>query len=116
MISPLQPIVVTIGEDIILPCRLDPAMNAAVMTVEWSRPDLNPRFVHVWHEGRDLMDDQNLSYKRRTSLSADKLKLGDISLKISKAKPSDKGRYKCLVPQLDAKSFIDLAISKRPIV
>lgn len=116
VISPPQPIVVSVGDDIILPCQLDPAMNAAVMTVEWSRPDLNPRFVHVWHEGQDLMDDQNPSYRRRTSLSTDKLKLGDISLNLSKVKPSDKGRYRCLVPQLDVKSFIELAISKGPII
>lgn len=116
VIGPPQPIVASVGDEIILPCHLDPAMNAADMTVEWSRPDLNPRFVHVWHEGQDLLDDQNPSYKRRTSLSTDKLKLGDISLKLSTVKPSDKGRYRCLIPQLDAKSFIDLAISKRAIV
>ncbi|GLD71511.1 butyrophilin subfamily 1 member A1-like protein [Lates japonicus] len=38
-----QPIVATRGDDITLPCRLDPAEDVTDLTVEWTRPDLDPR-------------------------------------------------------------------------
>lgn len=72
------PTVALVGDDSILPCHLDPAADAVSMILEWGRPDLKPRFVHVWHEGQDLLVNQNPSYRGRTSLSTDKLKHGDF--------------------------------------
>uniref|UniRef100_A0A4W6EFV6 Ig-like domain-containing protein n=1 Tax=Lates calcarifer TaxID=8187 RepID=A0A4W6EFV6_LATCA len=110
VIVPMQPIVVTIGDDIILPCHLEPATDAVAMTCEWSRSDLNPRFVHVWHEREELVINQHPSYKGRTSLSTNKLKLGDISLKLSGVKLSDNGTYKCFIPELRTESTIKLVV------
>ncbi|XP_075948273.1 butyrophilin subfamily 1 member A1-like [Anarhichas minor] len=47
VIGPSQPILATVGDDVILPCRLEPAMNASDMRLEWARPDLSPGFIHV---------------------------------------------------------------------
>ena len=112
MIGPSQPVIVTVGDDIILPCHLKPATDAVGMTFEWARPDLNPRFVHVWHQHQDLQVNQHPSYKGRTSLSIDKLKHGDISLKISKVKISDEGTYRCYIPKLYKEYFVELVVSK----
>uniref|UniRef100_A0A3P9AYU6 Ig-like domain-containing protein n=1 Tax=Maylandia zebra TaxID=106582 RepID=A0A3P9AYU6_9CICH len=87
-----QPVAATIGNDIILPCYLYPTMDASDMTVEWSRPDLDLRLVHVWPERPEL---QNPSYKGRTSLFINEMKHGELSLKISRVKPSDEGKYRC---------------------
>uniref|UniRef100_A0A671TP85 Ig-like domain-containing protein n=1 Tax=Sparus aurata TaxID=8175 RepID=A0A671TP85_SPAAU len=111
VVGPLQPVMVTIGEDVILPCHLRPAGDAVGMTFEWARPDLNPRFVHVWHEREDLHVNQHLSYKGRTSVSIDKLKQGDISLKLSRVKLSDKGTYRCYFPDLDKDSTVQLVVA-----
>ncbi|XP_073331481.1 butyrophilin subfamily 3 member A2-like [Pagrus major] len=111
VVGPLQPLIVTIGEDVILPCHLKPAGDAVGMTFEWARPDLNPRFVHVWHERQNLHVNQHLSYKGRTSVSTDKLKRGDISLKLSKVKLSDKGIYRCYFPDLDKDSIVQLVVA-----
>uniref|UniRef100_A0A7N6F8B3 Ig-like domain-containing protein n=1 Tax=Anabas testudineus TaxID=64144 RepID=A0A7N6F8B3_ANATE len=102
------------GEDVILPCRLYPPIRASSRTVEWTRPGLDPEYIHVHQDGRLVYQSQNPLYSYRTTLFVDQLVNGNVSLKIFNVKMSD-GTYKCLVPQLDAKSFIDLAISKRPI-
>ncbi|XP_067436364.1 butyrophilin subfamily 3 member A2-like [Thunnus thynnus] len=110
VIGPSQPVIVTVGDDIILPCHLKPATDAVGMTFEWARPDLNPRFVHVWHEGQDLQVHQHPSYRGRTSLSVEKLKHGDISLKLSKVKLSDNGKYRCYFPNMNEDSTVQLVV------
>uniref|UniRef100_A0A3P9DRA2 Ig-like domain-containing protein n=1 Tax=Maylandia zebra TaxID=106582 RepID=A0A3P9DRA2_9CICH len=109
MIGPTQPLVAMTGDDIILPCQLEPARDAVDLTVEWSRRDLKPRFVHLKRDDAELVT-QNTLYSRRTSLSVNKLKCGDISLKLSKVQVSDAGTYSCLVPEIGAKSGMELVI------
>ncbi|CAI5661136.1 unnamed protein product [Oreochromis niloticus] len=110
VIGPLQPVVALIGDDIILPCNLDPVMDAFDMAVEWARSDLDPRFVLVWRDGVDLESKKHPSYTRRTSLFTDELKNGNISLKISKVKLSDEGTYKCFVPELNKHTTVQLVV------
>ena len=100
-----------VGEDVILPSVLDPPVNAFRMTVEWTRSNLDPRFVLVWRDGAELEDKKHPSYRGRTSVFIDQLKLGDISLKLSRVKLSDEGRYKCFNPEL-GHSFIELVVGK----
>lgn len=111
MIGPTQPLVVMTGDDIILPCQLDPARDAVDLTVEWSRHDLKPRFVHLKRDDAELVT-QNTLYSRRTSLSVNKLKCGDISLKLSKVQVSDAGMYNCLVPEIGAETGMELVVGK----
>ncbi|XP_008304346.1 butyrophilin subfamily 2 member A1-like, partial [Stegastes partitus] len=47
VVGPSQPVKATVGEDVLLSCRLKPAADASDMSVEWSRDDLDPRFVFV---------------------------------------------------------------------
>uniref|UniRef100_A0A3Q2VA69 Ig-like domain-containing protein n=1 Tax=Haplochromis burtoni TaxID=8153 RepID=A0A3Q2VA69_HAPBU len=110
LIGPTQPITATAGEDITLPCHLVPGENVAAMTSEWTRPDLDPRFVFLWRAGQDLINMKNPSYKGRSSLFTDELKHGNISLKLSKVKPADEGRYRCYIPDKNEEAFIDLVV------
>uniref|UniRef100_A0A8P4K501 Immunoglobulin V-set domain-containing protein n=1 Tax=Dicentrarchus labrax TaxID=13489 RepID=A0A8P4K501_DICLA len=105
-----KPIVAIVGEDTILPCHLDPAVDPASTTLEWSRPDQGHRFVHVRHEGEDALTDQNPSYKGRTSVSNNTLKQGDVSLKLFRVELSDNGTYRRYIPKLNKESFISLAV------
>uniref|UniRef100_A0A3P8NZ04 Ig-like domain-containing protein n=1 Tax=Astatotilapia calliptera TaxID=8154 RepID=A0A3P8NZ04_ASTCA len=100
MIGPTQPVVAMIGDDIILPCHLEPAVDAVDLTVDWSRTDLKPRSVYVRREGVELLTEQNPLYTGRTSLSVNKLHL----------KLSDAGTYKCLVPKFNAETVVTLAV------
>ncbi|CAI5669578.1 unnamed protein product [Oreochromis niloticus] len=107
VIGPIQPVVATVGDDIILSCYLHPAKDASDMTVEWTRPDLKPRLVHVWPERPEL---QNPSYKNRTSLFINEMKDGNISLKISRVKLFDEGMYRCFVPDQRKDSTVQLVV------
>ncbi|XP_071379917.1 butyrophilin subfamily 3 member A2-like [Centroberyx affinis] len=80
------------------------------MTLEWARPDLNLGFVHVRRYGQELQLSKHPSYVGRTSLFIDKLKHGDISLKLSKVKLSDEGKYRCFLPSLDRESIVELVV------
>lgn len=111
-IGPPQPVVVMVGDDTVLPCQLEPPMDAVQMTVEWGRPDLNPRFVYVWHDGQELLADQNPAYKARVSVSRNQLNQGDISLKLSKVKISDNGTYRCYIPKQSKEYFVELVVGK----
>lgn len=102
----------TVSDDVILPCSLNPVMNVFDMTVEWSRPDLERRFVLVWRDGVELQNKKDVSYEGRTSLFTDELKHGNISLKVSKVKLSDEGTYRCFVPGLNRDTTVKLVLGK----
>ncbi|XP_074518377.1 butyrophilin subfamily 1 member A1-like [Halichoeres trimaculatus] len=110
VLSSPQQIFTTTDNDVILPCYLEPTVDAVSMAVEWTRPDLYPRFVHVRQEGQDLLVSQNPKYKGRTSLSINKLKFGDVSLKLSKVKLSDAGAYKCFIPGVNKHAVVRLVV------
>uniref|UniRef100_A0A3B4UBS8 Ig-like domain-containing protein n=1 Tax=Seriola dumerili TaxID=41447 RepID=A0A3B4UBS8_SERDU len=110
LIGSSQPIVAKIGSDIILPCHLEPAEDVAAKMLEWTRSDLDPRFVCVWRAHQELLDLKNPSYLGRTSLFTDELKHGNISLKLSRVKPADQGRYKCFIPNKEEESFLELVV------
>ncbi|XP_049922574.1 lamin-L(I)-like isoform X5 [Epinephelus moara] len=84
--------------------------------LEWSRPDLSPRFVHVRQSGEDHLRDQNPAYKGRTSVSSDGLKYGDVSLMLSHVKISDEGQYRCFVPSLNTESHLQLVAVSDSVV
>uniref|UniRef100_A0A671UVT8 Ig-like domain-containing protein n=1 Tax=Sparus aurata TaxID=8175 RepID=A0A671UVT8_SPAAU len=111
-VPPPLRMVTLVGEDVVLPCRLEPPLDAVSKSVEWARPDLEPRFVHVWHEGRDHLVNQNPSYKGRTSVSINKLKQGDLSLFLSAVKLSDHGLYRCYFPQKSKESTVELVVGE----
>ncbi|MEQ2221822.1 hypothetical protein ILYODFUR_019542 [Ilyodon furcidens] len=103
-----QSVTAMVGEDVVLPCHLEPPKDASQMTLEWGRPDLKPRFVFVRLDGQEYPDDQNEAYKGRSSMFPDKLKNGDISLKLSDVRHSDNGRYRCYLPKEKKEYFVTL--------
>ncbi len=112
MIGTSVTVVAMIGDDIILPCQLEPVLDASNQAVEWTRPDLDPTIVHLRRDSVELLQGKNPLYTGRTSLSINKLKRGDVSLKLSKVKISDAGTYRCLVPTSGTESVVKLAVGK----
>ncbi|XP_038587692.1 butyrophilin subfamily 3 member A2-like [Micropterus salmoides] len=110
LIGSPRPIVAKVGDDVILPCHLQPAVDVAAKTFDWTRPDLDPRFVYVWRAGQELVNEKNPFYKERTTLFTEELKHGNISLKLSKVKPSDEGRYKCYIPDMNTDASVELVV------
>uniref|UniRef100_A0A671TLA9 Ig-like domain-containing protein n=1 Tax=Sparus aurata TaxID=8175 RepID=A0A671TLA9_SPAAU len=107
----LELIKTSISFQIILPCHLKPAMDVNAETIEWTRPDLEQRFVHVRRSGQDLVNIKNPSYKGRTSLFPGELKQGNISLKLCKVQLSDQGTYVCDIPLMNKKSSVRLVVA-----
>lgn len=112
MIGSIQPVYATLGQDVVLPCHLQPSLNAEWLTIEWSKPDLQPdlsdplshiEYVHVYRGQREVRDMMIRSYIRRTKLFKDELKRGNISLQITNVTVEDEGRYKCYIPKLDSR-------------
>ncbi|XP_047453925.1 lamin-B2-like isoform X2 [Mugil cephalus] len=115
LIGSSQPIVATLGEDVVLPCYLQPAEDATDLTVEWTRPDLDPRFVHVWRSQQELVGKKHMLFEGRTSLFIDELTKGNISLKLSEVKLSDEGHYKCFIPSPGKQTFVQLCVASVPV-
>uniref|UniRef100_A0A3Q1K7B7 Ig-like domain-containing protein n=1 Tax=Anabas testudineus TaxID=64144 RepID=A0A3Q1K7B7_ANATE len=59
---------------------------------------------------QELVNTKHPSYKGRTSLFTDERKHGNISLKLSKVKPADEGKYQCYVPKLNEASLVELVV------
>ncbi|XP_045921889.1 butyrophilin subfamily 1 member A1-like [Micropterus dolomieu] len=105
-----QPVVALAGDDVILPCHLEPAVSASSDTVVWTRPGLEPEYVHVHQDGRLIFQRQNPSYHYRTRLFADELMKGNVSLKIFSVKISDAGRYYCFLESMQKEASIQLTV------
>uniref|UniRef100_A0A3Q2VN18 Ig-like domain-containing protein n=1 Tax=Haplochromis burtoni TaxID=8153 RepID=A0A3Q2VN18_HAPBU len=116
VVGPHQPVVALVDDDVILPCHVEPAEDVTAEILEWTRSDLNPRFVHVWRSGQDLVNTRNPSYRGRSSLFINELKRGNISLKLSRVKLSDGGTYECSIPLMEKKSFVKLVVGKSLLI
>uniref|UniRef100_A0A3Q4M4A5 Ig-like domain-containing protein n=1 Tax=Neolamprologus brichardi TaxID=32507 RepID=A0A3Q4M4A5_NEOBR len=102
------PIIAAPGDDVILPCHLEPMFNVQGLTVEWSKPDMKPdpsdrlsrvEYVHLYRDRKEVPDMKMASYFRRTELFMDDMKHGNISLNVSEV---DNGRYRCFIPKLQS--------------
>ncbi|XP_071315785.1 butyrophilin subfamily 1 member A1-like [Trachinotus anak] len=93
-----------------LSCRLEPPTSASSRTVEWTRPGLDPEYIHVHQDGRLVYQSQNPLFNYRTILFVDQLVNGNVSLKLLSVKISDAGRYKCFLPSLWKGAFIQLIV------
>uniref|UniRef100_A0A667WMV1 Ig-like domain-containing protein n=1 Tax=Myripristis murdjan TaxID=586833 RepID=A0A667WMV1_9TELE len=107
-----QPIVALAGDDVVLPCRLEPAVSDFSGTVEWTKEGLSPPFVHVHKSGGQVVQSQNPLYKYRTVLFVDELKNGNVSLKLFRATVSDEGTYLCFIPSIRKGDFIQLTVGE----
>ncbi|XP_039542338.1 butyrophilin subfamily 1 member A1-like [Pimephales promelas] len=96
VVGPADPVLAVAGEDVILPCSVNPSISVVDMRVEWFRPDLKDS-VHLYDEHEDRNADQIQSYRGRTKLIHQELQRGDASLKLSTVRVSDEGRYKCFI-------------------
>ncbi|KAM9424699.1 myelin-oligodendrocyte glycoprotein-like isoform 1-T1 [Pholidichthys leucotaenia] len=109
VIGSSQPIVATVGDDVILPCLAEPPVEENLLMVEWLRPDLpfdpadpqsQNKYVHWHHNGMDKDDAKLPQYAGRTELNRDSLKNSNMSLKITKVRLSDQGIYVCFLPKI----------------
>ncbi|XP_027131165.1 V-set domain-containing T-cell activation inhibitor 1-like isoform X2 [Larimichthys crocea] len=92
-----EPVKATVGQDVILPCHLEPPSDVSTLTVEWKQDE---KQVHRYRSGADDLAGQDENFKDRTSLFHEEMTRGNISLKLTKVTERDAGTYTCHVPKL----------------
>nr|XP_033771614.1 uncharacterized protein LOC117346323 [Geotrypetes seraphini] len=93
VIGPGQPMVAVVGEDVVLPCRLNPVLSAERMQVRWFRNRFD-LVVHLYENGMD-QDEQIPVYRGRTELIRNDISCGSVSLRIYNIRLDDAGSYTC---------------------
>ncbi|KAF5902800.1 butyrophilin subfamily 1 member A1-like isoform X1, partial [Clarias magur] len=102
--GPEAPLSAVAGDDLVLPCFIQPNTSAVDMTVEWLKLEGGASLVHLYKDHEDRYEKQAQTYIGRTSLFKDELQKGNTSLKLSSLRVSDEGEYKCLI---EHKSWYD---------
>ncbi|XP_041841780.1 uncharacterized protein LOC121640156 [Melanotaenia boesemani] len=93
-----EPVTAESGQDVVLPCYLDPPFDVTSLTVEWR---WNKATVHRYRNLKDNENAQDQRFKGRTSLFHDEMHHGNISLKLRNVFEEDAGNYTCFVPGLN---------------
>ncbi|MEQ2222906.1 hypothetical protein ILYODFUR_031308, partial [Ilyodon furcidens] len=93
-----DPIIATLGQNVILPCHLEPPFDVRDLTVEWTFQDGTTKvLVHLYRNRVDDPAAQDPKYKGRTSLFHDEMTNGNVSLKLTNLTKEDEGNYFCSV-------------------
>uniref|UniRef100_A0A8C4T7Y3 Butyrophilin subfamily 1 member A1 n=1 Tax=Erpetoichthys calabaricus TaxID=27687 RepID=A0A8C4T7Y3_ERPCA len=91
VVGPSKPVVTYVGEDVVLPASLSPALNSEAFQVRWFTTDIgSPELLYINYRIRQQSD-------TRRTLSIDNLKNGNVSLIIRNVRVSDDHLYRCLV-------------------
>lgn len=112
VIGSVEPVKAYVGEDVILPCHLEPPFNVSTLTVEWKR---NATYVHVYRSMKHNPNLQHSHFTNRTSLFCHEISMGNISLLLRNVSKEDEGNYTCHVPKLHSqvrKGNITLEVGK----
>ncbi|XP_038624217.1 myelin-oligodendrocyte glycoprotein-like [Tachyglossus aculeatus] len=94
VIGPAEPVLALEGEDVELPCHLDPKLNAEPMEGRWFRFHFS-NIVHLYMDGEDLLDEQMEEYRGRTELVRAAMDYGSVAVRIFNVRISDEGKYIC---------------------
>ncbi|XP_074020773.1 butyrophilin subfamily 1 member A1-like [Numenius arquata] len=112
VVGPGQPLLATVGQDVVLPCHLSPHVDAQRLVIRWIRHRFSET-VHLYRNGADQHWEQMEEYIGRTELARDGLSRGSLDLRISGLRISDDGQYVCTVQ--DAASYgeatVDLEVA-----
>ncbi|XP_063319290.1 coxsackievirus and adenovirus receptor-like [Pelmatolapia mariae] len=84
------------GQNVTLTCRVTND-NKMIITIEWSRTDLEPQHVLLQRNGQFVLDSQHPSFKNRVDLQDRQMKDGDVSLILKNVTINDNGTYECRV-------------------
>ncbi|XP_043954762.1 uncharacterized protein LOC122821021 isoform X4 [Gambusia affinis] len=89
-----------VGDDVILPCHLEPPFDVNRLTIEWR---FKGQIILVYHSGAEDDKTSDPKYQDRIFMFHDEFKNGNISLKLIKVTKEDEGIYTCFVPNLQSK-------------
>ncbi|CAI5657287.1 unnamed protein product [Oreochromis niloticus] len=83
------------AESVMLPCQVPEDVYRDATAVVWDRKNLSIPTVHLRLQSGDDLTKQNVIYFNRTSMRADALQTGDLSLTLRNPIVNDTGTYTC---------------------
>uniref|UniRef100_A0A3Q4GM43 Ig-like domain-containing protein n=1 Tax=Neolamprologus brichardi TaxID=32507 RepID=A0A3Q4GM43_NEOBR len=83
-------------ESVLLPCQIQADDSRSSTAVLWRFDEFKNPQVHVRLLSGDNLHDQNVRYVGRTSMRADALQTGDLSLTLRNPTVFDSGTYTCI--------------------
>uniref|UniRef100_A0A087XHY0 Ig-like domain-containing protein n=1 Tax=Poecilia formosa TaxID=48698 RepID=A0A087XHY0_POEFO len=89
-----EPIHAKVGDDVILPCHVEPQFDVTDLTIIWRFKD---HIIHLHHSGSKDDKSPDPEYSGRTSMFYNEFKKGNISIKLTKVTKEDEGNYICFV-------------------
>ncbi|XP_030579227.1 butyrophilin-like protein 2 [Archocentrus centrarchus] len=104
-------------ESVLLPCTVPQDVSRDSTAAVWDRKDLQNPTVHLRLQSGDELTKQNHLYLNRTSMRADALQSGDLSLTLRKPTVNDSGTYTCTTRKFGqdlSKTHLELNVAERP--
>nr|XP_015195287.1 PREDICTED: myelin-oligodendrocyte glycoprotein-like [Lepisosteus oculatus] len=96
LVGPAAPVVVSPGEEAVLPCYLSTRESVEDLEIRWFRGDYTAP-VCLYQNRRYNSDRQDPAYKGRVELFSKELSRGNVSLTLRNITRSDHGQYICMV-------------------
>ncbi|XP_030579218.1 titin-like [Archocentrus centrarchus] len=104
-------------ESVLLPCEISADVSRSSTAAVWSHKELIVPTVHVRLHSGDEFERQNNRYTDRTSMRADALQTGDLSLTLRNPTVSDSGTYTCTTRRFgqdQTKIHVQLKVTEPP--
>ncbi|XP_058262129.1 uncharacterized protein LOC131363524 [Hemibagrus wyckioides] len=115
--GPPGPLIVQLGDSVMLPCFVETSVPLEDLEVEWKRSD-SETLVHLWQDGESRPESQNQLYHERAHFFPKEITHGNFSLLLTDVTNKDAGVYKCAVyTKLDSgETLIEIKEIERLIV
>ncbi|XP_039465042.1 uncharacterized protein LOC120438652 [Oreochromis aureus] len=104
-------------ESVLLLCQVPAGVASDSTAAVWDREELRTPTVHVRLQSGDDFKEQNNRYTNRTSLRADALQTGNLSLTLRNPTVSDSGNYTCTTRKHgrdQSKIHVQLKVTEHP--
>lgn len=101
-------------ESVLLPCQVPDDVAKDATAAVWDRKELSIPTVHVRLQSGDDFKEQNDHYTNRTSMFAEALQTGNLTLTLKNPTFSDSGTYTCTTRKYgrdQSKTYVDLKVT-----
>ncbi|XP_063316549.1 myelin-oligodendrocyte glycoprotein-like [Pelmatolapia mariae] len=105
-------------KSVLLPCQVPADVSRSSTAVVWDYDEFDNPTVHVRLQSGDGLRGQNNRYTNRTSMRADALQTGDLSLTLRNPTFSDSGNYTCIIKknkQQLSRTKVQLRVKEPPL-
>ncbi|KAL7869897.1 hypothetical protein AOLI_G00138850 [Acnodon oligacanthus] len=96
VLGPSGPLIVALGDSVMLPCYVEAPLALEELVVEWKRTD-SRTLVHLFQDRGSRPEAQDPAYSGRASFFTGEVERGNFSLLLTNLTAKDAGIYNCSV-------------------